>query len=139
MDIATDISNIIGNPTTFIASPEELNSHLEKVVSESKPTLVLFHNQDEISMSLRVLAQLERYKNWINFANYKNPPAEVRQKLNFEQLPRLVMIFAKDPSRKDVKSEDNLQTALYRGKFAIDELREFLDTVNITNALKQIH
>jgi hypothetical protein len=127
-DIGRDISDLIEDPLLAL-TPVSFSPYLQRVVTQRKPALFLFHNQDDISMSLRILAQFERYKNHINFAHFKNPPEDIRSQFTVEKLPKIAVVFVRDLDRKDITLDDGVQTASYTGKFSYNELRHYLDTV----------
>ena len=132
-EIGREISDIIEDPLTLL-TPTNFGFYLQGVVKTRKPHLFLFHNQDDISMSLRILAQLERYKGHINFAHFKNPPEDIKRQFNVDKLPKLAVVFVRDLDRQDITLDDGIQTATYTGRFTYNELRHYLETVSIESS-----
>ena len=127
-DLKGEISDLVEDSTISL-DPESMSSYLEGVVSTRSPSLILFHDQDEISLSLRVLAQLDRYKNNIRFANIKNPPADLKDHFSVKRFPTLIVAFVNEPDKKEITFEQDIQIATYTSGFNYPDLRYFLETV----------
>ena len=130
-EIGREISDLVDDSTLSL-DPISITTYLESVGSTRNPALILFHNQDDFSVSFRALARLGRYKNHIRFANFKNPSSEIKEQFEIEKMPSLSVIFIKDPNRKELSFEDDIQTAVNTGKLTYDELRYFIETVSDT-------
>lgn len=137
-EIGREISDLIDDPTVSL-NPGSIASYMEDAISTKKPAVILFHSQDEINLSFRVIAQLEPYKNWISFANFKKPSEELKKQFSIDTLPRISVAFTTELDRDDLTVDEGIQTATYAGKWKYNELRYFFDNViTIASDLSEI-
>lgn len=129
-DISKEISDLTEDLTTSL-NPQSLSTFLSGSVTAKRPALVMFHNQDELPLTFRTVTQLEKYKNKINFANFKNAPEQVTAQFNIKSLPALVVIFLRDPD-SEIELQQNMQVAQYTGRYVFNELTNFVDVVCYT-------
>ena len=129
-EIEKEISDVVDNPTRTLTA-SNINKFIGEVIETKLPGVILFHNQDEINLSFRVLAQLKRYNSHIIFGNFKNPSEDLMKLYNIKKLPLLVSVFYKDPDNDRLLTEENLQIGAHQGSLTYNEIRHFLETVRI--------
>ena len=127
-EIRQEISDVVANPMLQLDS-KQLNFHQQSVNITRKPSLIFFHDKDEISLSLRVLAQLNPYKHSIRFGSYHSPSEEIKKQFSVDSLPKIVVVFVSEPDRKDISINDGILTANFNGNLSLVEIRHFLNTV----------
>jgi len=55
----------------------------------------MFHDQEQVSLSVRALSHIPRYKKKFTFLNFKNAPKEITGQFGVEKVPKLVAVFRK--------------------------------------------
>ena len=90
---------------------------------------MVFHDQETVSLGLRKLATMKKYRRFLNFYQMRNPPAARMRELNINKLSKLVT-FLPDPIHLvEPDSTEPIDKVYYDEAFIFDKLRRYLDAM----------
>lgn len=90
---------------------------------------MLFHDQETVSLGLRKLATMKKYRRFLNFYQMKNPPEPRLRELGIEKLSQLVT-FLPDPIHLvEPDSAEPIDKVHYGQAFIFDKLKRYLDAM----------
>ena len=82
----------------------------------------MFHKTDVTSMSFRMLSNLQKFRDYVNFAHFYDPSLELRRKFNILNDNQLVAIVPKTL----VNENGGTIVISFRGKWISHEIAKFL-------------
>lgn len=127
-ELTETISQMIPDTVEKIMS-HEMENRVISSLHEGKLALVVFHDQQEVSMGLRKLALLPKYKQHFNFYQMVKPPPERLRELKIKKLSKLVMFLPDLIYLVESEAQVPIDSVHYEAKFIVDPLAEFLNNM----------
>eukprot|EP00825_Cyclidium_porcatum_P040439 TRINITY_DN5111_c0_g2_i5.p1 TRINITY_DN5111_c0_g2~~TRINITY_DN5111_c0_g2_i5.p1 ORF type:complete len:672 (-),score=172.46 TRINITY_DN5111_c0_g2_i5:332-2347(-) len=128
-DINSEIDELIIDNTMSV-NEQSLQIKLSQSLQDAKVLLILFHDQEQISLTYRVFSNLEKYKQKFEFLNMKDPSQQIKSQFQITNLPKLVAIFRDVPEEQKLEQikPEEIKAAPYGGKFNYNDLSRFLNS-----------
>jgi len=113
---------------------EQLEAKILDSLHENKLAVVIFHDQEEVSMGLRKLALDPFYRKHLNFYQIVYPPQQRMKELGISKLAKL-MVFLPNPILLiEPDSQEPIEKLDYEQNFIFDKLQGFLEGVVMQHA-----
>lgn len=119
------ISENLEDRSNLVKSEDNLEFYMTKAFEEEKIAVVLFHDQETISMSFRAFGNINKFKNHFRFLNFKNPSESLKNKYGIKKLPKMIAIVP----QSTITSEGGTLVVGYEGNWFYHEMAKFLHHV----------
>jgi hypothetical protein len=106
-----------------------------KVVSSlvaKKFPVIFFHKVDKIPLALKVISSMARYRQYLDFYRWRNPPDAFREQWKIPRVPSLATVFKRNQPHEAIQNDQDLagadiQIGYFDGKFKYDQIVKYLE------------
>lgn len=127
-DLTATVSSMLPDTIEQIMS-HELETRIISSLHQNKLAVVVFHDKDEVSLGLRKLALMDRYKQHFNFYQMVKPPPERLRELKIKQLAKMVLFLPDLIYLVESDANVPIDSVHYESHFIVDKMAEFLNNM----------